>query len=191
VYLLPKKTHGSGALQGLGCSSCGGRCGGALQGLGFAVGEPAPGTAATAVPVALTTPAAILQQQINRFAPPSAPAGLQFVSAPIPITGVLDPGTALVAVLIAQRRAADALARYADNVSGDVLKQATSAIGAPVPFVQAHLGELITIVSNYADAKGLPRSTTEILGPSTKKALLIAGGLAVGALFFLRKKRRS
>lgn len=154
-----------------------------MHGLGFAVGEPPPG-----VPVASPgdSPEALLQQHVNRFAGPSAPASLRVRASRLPITGVIDDATAIGAIVVAQRRAADALATYSDKASTDVLRDALVALANPVPFVRSHLPDMITIVSNYANAKGLPgpEGATTILG--MKKSTLIVAGLAVGALLFFR-----
>jgi hypothetical protein len=154
-----------------------------MHGLGFAVGEPAPG-----VPVASPGPTgeALLQQHVNRFAGPSAPAALRVRATPLPVTGVIDDATAIAAIVIAQRRAADALATYSDKASTDVLRDALVALANPVPFVRSHLPDMITIVSNYANAKGLPgpADSTTVLG--MKKSTLIVAGLVVGALLFLK-----
>jgi hypothetical protein len=158
------------------------------MGLGFAVGEPTPEQTVT-VTAMLNTPAAKLQQQINRFAGDKVPADLRFRQTPLPVNGVVDDAAAIAAVQIAQRRAIDATIRYADHTSIDLLKGGlATALANPLPYVTAHLDDFVIVLSNYADAKNLAGATTTIQTPvDLNKMLLIAGGLAVGYFLFVRK----
>ncbi len=155
-------------------------------GLGCAC-QPALGD--TAVPVA-PTPEGYLQQQINRFAGPAVPQDVRYLEVALPVTGIIDMGTAIQAVLIAQRRAADAFARYRDNTSTDILATANTAFADPIGYTVRNLGDLTLVVSNYADAKGLPKpgsvagAASSLIG--SPKALALAGGAAIAAFLLWR-----
>lgn len=138
-----------------------------------------------AVPVA--SPVVVLQQQLNRFAGAGVPADIAFLKAPLPVTGVLDPETAITAVLVVQKRAADAFRTYRDVTSTDILARANEGFADPPAWVGQNLADVTLVVSNYANARGLPGASgsTKILG--LPRAVVIAAGLAAGALLFLRR----
>ncbi len=176
---LPIKVGKPGRPQllGLGCA-CQAP---ARSALGIAVGEPIPISANASATSPVVEQIKDLQRQLNRFGP-DAPADVRFLKEPLPVTGVVDMGTGIHAILVVQKRAADAFATYHDNTSRDVLAAANAGFADPVGFVNANLPDVLTVVTNYADAKGI--AAPSLLSRLPVSPLVLAAGLAVGALLF-------
>lgn len=167
---------GRPALHGLGCA-CSSRAA-----LGIAPGEPSP--VSLAASGAVDTVKA-LQRQLNRFGP-AAPADVRFLKEPLPVNGTIDMGTAIHSVLVIQKRAADAFATYHDNTSRDVLAAANAGFADPVAFVTNHLADVLTVVTNYADAKGIARPGL-LANLPVSPVVLVAGVAAAAVLYFGRR----
>lgn len=138
------------------------------------------------------SPVGMLQAQLNRFRGLDVPADIRFGDAKLPITGVVDMATGITAVLVAQKRAADAFARYKDNTTRDLLATINTGFADPIGYTSANVGDLMLITANYAQAKGLPEPSPAggALGAMFKgtKGMLLAGGLVAGALLLWRSR---
>lgn len=99
---------------------------------------------------------AALVRQLNRFAPPVAPAAHQVLKAALPLaTGNVTMEVALPAVVLYQRRATAAYEQYEDAGSLAVLEQANQAFTNPVAFVTANLANVTNTIASYGDSLGL------------------------------------
>lgn len=139
---------------------------------------------------AVSDAVATLGRQVNRFGA-KAPAGYQFATTPFPLdTGILAPDLALTAVLIYQRRATDAFAKFHDMGSEAAIAKANGGIADPVAFVTANLPEVTSVIASFGDSIGLPAATggAVMLGLDATALLLIAGG-AFGLWYMTRGRR--
>lgn len=139
-------------------------------------------------------PYAQLAAQVNRFGP-GAPAGLQFTQTPFSTsTPTLDPGLALTAVVIYQRRATDAYSQFHDVGSAAAIAAANLGLVDPTAFVSARLPEVINTVASYADSVGLPPADGSVsipgLGQVSVTTLLLLAGAAVAGYVLLQSPRR-
>lgn len=120
--------------------------------------------------------------QVNRFGP-SAPAAYQFATAPVVDTGKIDPTLALVALTIYQRRATDAYTQIQDAGSLAAITAANQGFSDPVGFVTAHLSDVLTAISGFGDAVGLPPAAVAASTPppldSTTILVAAAAGIAL------------
>lgn len=134
-------------------------------------------------------PAVVLRAQVNRFWGASSPLDLsQGYSAKVPDAGPIDDDVAMRALLIVQKRAAEAY--EADPGAGlDLLNKANTGFADPVGFVNKNLDMVTQTVTIYGDIHGLPKATLpgQILGVSAPLLIGIVGAIAVGALLLLRK----
>lgn len=138
-------------------------------------------------------PVAQLIAEVNRFGP-KAPTGLQYVPTVYPLaTGKVPADVAASAAFIYHRRAQDAVLKFGDKGSRDLLSRASVGLGNPTAFVNDNLADVTSVIKSYADANGLPASQLTIAGKITSLAsspLVIAavgGGLL---LFFMTSRRR-
>ncbi len=145
------------------------------------------GDVAPATPVG---PWGALAAQVNRFGA-GAPAGYVFASQVYPVaSGIPDPGLAVTAATIFQRRAADAYNQFADAGSAAAIARANQGLADPLGFVTANLAEVTSVIGAFADSLGIPPAAGAagatpgtIAGVDTTTLLWIAGiGLALWAL---------
>lgn len=138
------------------------------------------------------TPVGMLQMHLNRFRGLDVPADIRFGDTKLPITGVVDMATGITAVLVAQKRAADAFARYKDNTTRDLLSTINSGFADPIGYTNANVGDLMLIAANYAQAKGRPDPATDGGGVGAMfagtKGALLAGGLLAGVFLLWRSR---
>lgn len=139
--------------------------------------------------------AADLAAQVNRFGP-SAPAGYQFVTAPLTpppaVFGIslmpLGVDLATVALTIYQRRATDAYNQFHDTGSQQAITAANAGFADPVTFVTGHLAEVTQTLQAFADSLGIPAA-----GDGSAAAGISGGPLLIGAailaLWLLMEKR--
>lgn len=138
-----------------------------------------------------------LALQVNRFGP-GAPAAYQFHTTAFATGNPLDLDLASTAMLIYQRRAIDAYAKFADPASSALIANANAGMADPVAWVSAHLADVTGVVKSYGDSVGLPGvsggSITDTLTASGPLGLpvgaWIAGGVAALAYLTTRKGRR-
>lgn len=139
-----------------------------------------------------TSPYAQLAVQVNRFGP-SAPPDLRFTQTPFSVTAqTLDPALALTAVVIYQRRAADAFNQFHDEGSEAAIAAANVGLADPTGFVMARLPEVTSTVASYADSKGLPAAEGSVTLPgvgSVSSTTLLVIAAAVGGFLLLQGKR--
>ena len=101
------------------------------------------------------TPVDQLALQVNRFTA-GAPAAYLFHAAPFATGNPLDLDLASTAMLIYQRRAVDAYAKFADAASAKLIANANAGMADPVGWVGAHLAEVMSVIKGYGDSVGLP-----------------------------------
>jgi hypothetical protein len=138
--------------------------------------------------VAISDPVAALAAQVNRFGT-SAPEGYRFVT--IPVAAPMNPGLALTALTIYQRRATDAYNQFHDAGSEMAINAANAGFSDPVSFVTARLPEVLATIGGFADALGLPSNPTPGTGPeigSPGGAVLLAAGF-LGFWWLMDNKR--
>jgi hypothetical protein len=130
---------------------------------------------------------ALLRAQVNRFWGAGVPETYRFGSDSdkLPATGPIDLDLATRAVLIVQRRAAEA---YAADPAGaaDLLNKANQGFADPVGWLNKNLDMALRTMTIYGDVHGVPKATVpgEVLGVSTPILLWI---VALGAFLLLRK----
>jgi hypothetical protein len=147
----------------------------ALSGGCGAMGDSAPAM----------TPVDALVNQINRFGPAAPPAWRivdRTFSVPV-ASGKIDMATALWAVIIYQRRAAEAYKQIKDAGSEAAVNRANAGFADPVAFVTSNLAEVTTTIGSFADSLGLPGPVYGGGGggglPSGHQMLLVAAGTAL------------
>jgi hypothetical protein len=137
--------------------------------------------------IATQDPVAVLAAQVNRFGA-SAPPGYQIVTTPF--TAPMSVGLAIAALTIYQRRATDGYNQFHDAGSQAAIDAANAGFADPVSFVTAHLSEVISTVTAFADSLGLP--STSGVGPATDnsstESILMAVGF-LGLWWLLERKR--
>lgn len=147
----------------------------------------------TAVAVGPSTPtqpdkSALLRAQVNRFWGAAVPAPYRFGpdNDKLPATGPIDLALATRAVLVVQKRAAEA---YAADPSGaaDLLNKANQGFVDPVGWLNKNLDMALQTMTIYGDVHGVPKATVpgEVLGMSTP---ILLGIVALGAFLLLRKR---
>jgi hypothetical protein len=141
-----------------------------------------------------------LKRQVNRFIGPTVAPGVAVSAGPkIPISTSLeivpgDGGTALGAIvqaIVAMRAVGGAYANLPEQ-QRDILINAPQLM-APA-YLRAHLSDVLTLVTNYADSKGLPPAESggiieSISGWSTTKKVVV-GAVAAGVVFGVLTKKR-
>lgn len=124
-------------------------------------------------------PVAKLIGQVNRFGP-DAPVGLRFVATPYPLaTGNIPPAVAVSAVQILYARARDAVLKFGDKGSIDLMKAAEAGLKDPVGYVTKNLEAVTNQLAIFGDAAGLGASKISVVG---KVADMLKSPLALAAL---------
>lgn len=127
------------------------------------------------------TPVEALIHQVNRFGP-TAPAQYRFADRAFPVvaSGKIAPDVAMAALLIYQRRAADAYNQFHDAGSEAAISRANQGFADPVAFVTGNLADVTTAITGFADSLGFPPATSPGQGGgggfSTQTILMVAGG---------------
>jgi hypothetical protein len=166
--------------ESMGCTGCGGRCGGATTLSGCAGCSGC--TMGDAVPLGGNADVVSLQRELNRFA--------GTLTQTVGITGVVDGPTANAAIVVLLARARDAIASGLDLPAGTaLLAQVIGGVGDPVSFVSRSVGQITQIVSQYADVKGRPPAIGSLSKLPVAK-LAVAGGIVAGLLLFVGRGRR-
>lgn len=144
---------------------------GRARGTGGAMGD-VPGTSAVAE----------LVRQVNRFGP-GAPAGYQIVATPVLASGNIDLALAVPALTIYQRRATDSYNQFHDAGSAAAIASANQGFADPVAFVTGNLSDVLTSVTQLANALGLPDPSAgggaASLMDGGPNMLLVAAGLGL------------
>lgn len=164
-----------------GCARGASKCGGGL-------GDAAVVTAGAATPATAIDPATVLRAQVNRFWGAAVPDAYRFGpdADKLPTSGPIDVNVATRAVLIVQKRAAEA---YATDPTGatDLLNKANQGFADPVGWVNKNLDMVTQTVTIYGDIHGVPAATLpgQTLGIPTP---WLVGLLAIGAAFLMWRK---
>lgn len=121
-------------------------------------------------PVAPATPDTLkaLQNQLNRFADASTPPAYKLFDSPLVVSGQLDGG-------VTAQRAAQVVAKYwSETNTLESQLNATQALAyggmTADTWLSANMSSILTIVTGYADAHGLPAAAIDWTTP-----LLILG----------------
>lgn len=131
----------------------------------------------------------VLQEQMNRY---KSPAGTALLGSPfpgVPVNGVLDWNTAMLAAVILARRAHLACLAYGDRATCELKTAASARVTTPLPWVADHLEEVISQIAMFAD-------NNRISPPGGGIARLVsdwrvwAAAAAIGLYAFSRKRGR-
>ena len=131
-----------------------------------------PPTGPTATAPASADMLSSLQNQLNRFADPAAASAFRMFDGPLPVTGQLDGG-------VTAQRAAQVVAKYwGETPTLESALNATQALAysgmQPDAWLTANMSSILTIVTGYADAHGLPAAPMDW---TTPLLILGVGGL--------------
>lgn len=119
-----------------------------------------------------------LQAQINRF-----------VSPPLPLTGVLDPATAMAAQSLVATRLAQSYVKDPTNTEiARLWAEATRNVGTALPWVAMRLVEITDTLRDYGDYLGKPPAKGQA-GPAGK-AIAIVAAVTIGAILITSSGRR-
>lgn len=134
-------------------------------------------------------PMTVLRAQVNRFWSASTPTAYRFGpdSDRLPTTGPLDVALAIRAVLIVQKRAAEAYGMDPEGAA-DLLAKANQGFADPVGWVTKNFDMVLQTVTIYGDIHGVPKATLpgQTFGVSTP-FIVGLGIVALGAIYLLRR----
>ena len=145
----------------------------------------------------VTDPSAFLVAQVNRFTGPGVPQGHSVGDQPFPGSEI-TPGVALAALIIATRRAQQAVEQFGDPGSKALLAGVKAVLGqgsanpdaTNVAFATGNAPALGSEIKIFGDMLGLAPAKAVGGGPSNViKGAAVVGVLA-GAIFWFTRGRR-
>lgn len=154
-------------------------------------------TSPTTTPVQVTPDQAnALIAQVNRFMGSDVPAAYRLTgmaASSYPTNGTLTPDVAMAALILFQRRAADAYSSATDATTKAgaqmMIAQADSGFADPLGFVTSNIGPVTSTLTTYGDLHGVAKaqSTTTILGSSVDTTTIAIGAAVVAALWLFAR----
>jgi len=141
---------------------------------------------------ATSDPVAALIAQVNRFGP-GGPPDYRYIDTAYPLaTGKVPVAVAVSAAMLLHRRGQDAVLRFGDKGSIELLRKAGLAQVDPVGYVTANLASVTAEIKAFGDSVGAPSAygltTWQIKGVPILTFAIAATGVAALAFIILGRK---